>query len=514
MKLPELSALAEPQFVDAASCRAWLDQLPLANVASAQRDLLAELEVFNAFPVTAAKRLAVMEAVREAVAFVQVEQAKRFVNRPLPLAEAESAVFDDTIELWEQMRLGYLRCLQSALAGDAAMRAEAALLTQRIGAYCGLKMFHHFRAYREVPASEWSELHEIYAYASRLGIAEEPVKDFLNRDIHDSSPRIAYVRAVLMGAANPYELTQRQLTFVAFLLERWASKVEVSSQPMREEKGVSPIVVEHGGERRYLDVRKLGHSLRNRVGLLRQGESPAKLALGEDCVQPSCEQQLVSLFRQWCQTPAAAKPRGQLAIVQLCSELAAIHDCTGGSLPQEPADETELTMQQRQELETLGRIRTPVRRERLGSILEDWTLDEEESQELVLRRRAGAPGKRLSHWQLVAVRREREQFSLGHVRWLVAAASGELRAGVRLLPGVPRAIVLRATGLNARGERIKALALGAVPSLESPPSLVLPAGSYRPNRLLDHLGEKPMSLRLTSLIERGADFERAAYQPA
>ena len=37
------------------------------------------------------------------------------------------------------------------------------------------------------------------------------------------------------------------------------------------------------------------------VALLRKGESPARLGLGEDCAQPSCEQLLVFLYRQWCQ---------------------------------------------------------------------------------------------------------------------------------------------------------------------------------------------------------------------
>ena len=65
------------------------------------------------------------------------------------------------------------------------------------------------------------QLHEVYAAAERLDIADEAVKDFLNRDVHDTSPRIAWARAVLMAMSNPNELSQRQLTFVAFLLERF-----------------------------------------------------------------------------------------------------------------------------------------------------------------------------------------------------------------------------------------------------------------------------------------------------
>src|SRR5919108_23188 len=113
MKLPELSESASPEFTDVATCKAWLEHVPLANVATAQAAFLEQLEEFNRFPAAAAPRLAVMEALREAVNFVQIEQAKRFANRALPMSEQEAAAFDVTMGLWEQMRVGYERCLQA-----------------------------------------------------------------------------------------------------------------------------------------------------------------------------------------------------------------------------------------------------------------------------------------------------------------------------------------------------------------------------------------------------------------
>src|SRR5437868_1790653 len=103
--LPELRADAAPDFVDAPGCKIWLEHVPLANVAAAQQDLLGQLEELNRFPTSAANRFAVMEVLREAVNFVQIEQAKRFTNRALPMTGPESAAFEDTNELWEQMRL-------------------------------------------------------------------------------------------------------------------------------------------------------------------------------------------------------------------------------------------------------------------------------------------------------------------------------------------------------------------------------------------------------------------------
>ena len=532
MKLPELSPAAAPRFVDAVSCKEWLQQLPLANVGAAQRDLLDQIEEFNTFPTSAGNRLGVMETLREAVNFVQVEQAKRFMSRPLPMADAEKAVFGDTIELWEQMRLGYLRCLEAALGRDSGMRAQAALITQRLGAYIGLKMFHYHRAYRELSPQDWRALHEVYAHAERLGVAEEAVKDYLNRDIHDTSPRIAYARAVLMAMASPQELVQRQLTFVAFLLERWAVKLEVSKSPVAEEKGVLPLVADLAGERcpsrgdlkaaepRFLDARKLAKSLRNRVGLLRKGESPAKLALGEDCVQPSCEQLLVFLFRQWCQMkPAPAERRAAAKPAQLCTEIAAIHHYISGGAPRRAVvDHTKLTQTQRLELETLGRLRTAPDEEYSnvqGFMLEDWLVDDDTPQELRVRRPAGVAGKRYVHGQLVAVRpADGKGFLLGQVRWLICSAEGELRLGIKPIPGAPASIALNPLGLNEKERSVQGLSLGAVPVLKEPPSLLLPTGSFKPERIFQLPGDPPKNLKLTELLERGADFERVAYQAA
>jgi hypothetical protein len=535
--LPELSAKAEPEFTDPARCKAWLEHLPLANVATAQNQLLEQIEEFNRFPTDAANRLAVMETLREAVNFVQIEQAKRFTNRALPMAQAESKVFDDTIALWEQMRLGYLRCVESAAKGEAGMRTQAPLICQRALAYAGLRMFHHHRAYRQVPAQDWSALHAIYAAAERMKVADSAVKDFLNRDVHDTSPRIAYARAVLMAMCNPNELNQRQLTFAAFLLERWASKLDVSSTPVAEAEGVPPLAVDLAGdscperlaapaaaglkEPRYFDLSKISKSLRNRVGLLRKGESPSKLALGEDCVQPSCEQLLVFLYRQWCQPKAGRSERKAAGLTaEATSELPAIHYyLSGRAFRQQQGESKELSQKQRDEIATFGRVSTRDEDDysvAQGFTLELWELVDESAQGLQILRRADVPGRRYTHGQLMIVRHARaKSFLLGQIRWLMAAQNGDLNAGIRLLPGLPAATAVRPTGLNVvQEEYVQAVSLTAVKALNSPPSLVLPVGWYKPNRIIEVFVESSIRVKLVELVERGSDFERVAYEAA
>src|SRR3954465_8719551 len=126
MKLPELSASASPEFTDAATCKAWLEHVPLANVAAAQAELLEQLEEFNRFPAAAAQRLGVVEALREAVNFAQIEQAKSFANRARPMPDPESAAFATTVGPWDHMIAGYQGCGGRAINRDSGMRAQAA----------------------------------------------------------------------------------------------------------------------------------------------------------------------------------------------------------------------------------------------------------------------------------------------------------------------------------------------------------------------------------------------------
>jgi hypothetical protein len=531
--LPKLAADAAPEFTDSATAKAWLDNVPLANVAAAQQMLLAELKEFNRFETKPVSRLATLEAVRDAVNFVQIEQARRFTNRALPMAEAENAVFNDSIALWEQMRLGYQHCLEATLAGDPAMRGQGALVCQRMLAYTGLKMFHHHRAYRQVPEREWRALHQSFLRAEQLRATEEPVKDYLNRDVHDTSPRIAYARAAMLGMAHPNELSQRQLTFVAFLLERWAEKVDIVRQPPVE-GDVPPLVADLAGggcpergdarsaaEPRYLDTRRLAKSLRNRIGLLRKGETPAKLALGEDCVQPSCEQLLVYLYKQWCQAkaPRGAERKRLADTVQCCNDMVAIHYYISGRVFRQPGESKELTAKQRAEIATFGHVSTRDEddySQAHGFVLEHWQLIDESAQGLKMVRRAGNPGRRYALGQLVGAKpADAKSFMLGQVRWLSQSDAGDLFAGIRLLPGLPAPTAVRPTGLNVLDAKyVQALSLTAVAALDSPPTLVLPTGWYKPKRVVEVFADGPVKVRLTEIAERGSDYERVGYEMA
>ncbi|MBE0621003.1 MAG: hypothetical protein IH605_10455, partial [Burkholderiales bacterium] len=309
-KLPELSADAQPEFTDSATCTAWLAELPLANVAPSQVRLLEQLRSLNRFQLPAAERFKILEALREPVYFLQEQQGKKLASKPSPLTQVERGIFAQVVNLWQELLIGYQRCL--AETGEDKRDGQTALLCQR-GLDClASNMFDHCRIYHAVPDAYWPALHQLFCKADASEAIGTPVADSVRKT--DVSCAEVYVRALLFVLANPNEQTQKQLAQIQRWLERWAQHVPVR-RTAPEDKSLPPLLLDFSaatgayreadaGARStsaWLDMSELARILKKCVVLLRKGESPASLGLGEDCAMPSVEQLLVLLFRLWCE---------------------------------------------------------------------------------------------------------------------------------------------------------------------------------------------------------------------
>src|SRR4051812_18544238 len=158
--LPPADPDAKPEFRDAAGCAAWLQALPLINVATSHGRLLAQIGELNRCAIAPAERVKVLEQLREAVLFVQTELAKKFSNRPVPLSAQEREAFSAVVALWSAL----LRGFQYGLEGGADA-AQAALACQRAQWCLSEKLGEHYAVYQEIAAGEWSLLNRLYAIA-------------------------------------------------------------------------------------------------------------------------------------------------------------------------------------------------------------------------------------------------------------------------------------------------------------------------------------------------------------
>src|ERR1017187_8299124 len=110
LPLEPIDEHAKPAFRYATACVKWLNQLQLTNLNLAHGTLRAQLEEFNRCPIRGKERLKTLEALRETIAAVQADFAKKFYGKKLPLAEEEFPMLVALSSLWLNIANGYLRC--------------------------------------------------------------------------------------------------------------------------------------------------------------------------------------------------------------------------------------------------------------------------------------------------------------------------------------------------------------------------------------------------------------------
>ena len=538
--LPIISTDANPEFRDARACAEWLQTLPLINVGPSHGRLLGEIEELNCCELPVSERLKILELLREPVLFVQAEQSKKFANRAVPLAKPEREILMNVVALWTAFGYGYQHCLQSLAGmstGLVASGGQLALACQRALWCASQQVTEHFRCYQDISGQGWALLHRLYTFAEERKLADQQVEHPVHRDQWKTTCMETYVQPLLLQAANPSEHTSRQLGLAARWLDRWGNNARIRrTAPAVASGAAQPLLVDLAGSsgprrlphaddapvkapdtQRYLDLEDLSKSIKSRLALLKKGDAPASLGLGEDVPTQLAEHLLALLHRQWCEGKPEQSPARKSAsgMAELATGMGAMHFYITGLPFRQPGEARELTKAQREEIATFGRISTHADDEyavQHGLALEQWHIRDESLAGLRLERKSG-PG-RFVHTQLMAVRpADARHFLLGTTRWLVVDENYGLKAGMRALPGIPQGIAIRATGLNAMADKyVPALMVSAVPALRSPESLVLPVGWFRPKRVIEVYTDKPRQMQLNAVLERGADFERVAYE--
>jgi hypothetical protein len=528
LNLPDISPDAEPEFKDASGCAKWLQTVPLINVGPAHGSLLGALDELNMYKVSPAERLKILELLREPVAFVQKEQSKKFSSRPAPLAPPEREVLKNVHALWDAFSTGYQHCVQAI--ADKAANLSVSLVGQRVLWCTGQKIVTCYQAYQDVSEHDWKLLHGVYALVEERGQAKQevPHPDHKGRE---TTCMETYAQVLLLDLANPGKLTPRQIELISLWLERWTKKVSIGRTAAEATEGAPPLLVDlagsggathrpvEGDSVRVVDVAELRADLRKRASLLRKGETPGELGLGEDVTAALADSMLVMLYRRWCEDQQArAHPRhGASGTTKMAFGLPSIHYfVTGRAFAVRPG-QRPMSTKEHMEIATLGRLATRNEGDSGPApdvTLETWEIRDESAAGLRLERVDPQANARVALNQLLGIQlADGKPFLLSTVKWVSVSSDFGLRIGVQILPGVPQGIAIKSAGANASGEPFtQGFLLPAFAPLKAPETLVIPAGWFKPNREME-IADRPGRVRLVELIDRGSDFERVSFGP-
>jgi hypothetical protein len=157
-----------------------------------------------------------------------------------------------------------------------------------------------------------------------------------------------------------------------------------------------------------------------------------------------------------------------------------------------------------------------------GFPLEAWQVENASFMGAKLTRES-IDGGRLSFNQLVAFHPVDATTSilgatnwiLGLSKWVNVTLTGHLRIGVQYLPGAVEAIRIAVADNEGTDKYLPALLLHEVPTLKTPPSLILEYGCFQPDRLarIERVDSETQQVKLGFCVERGIDFERVSFTP-
>lgn len=231
--------------------KTWVDSLPMANIGETSRQLYHAVIEFNQLKISDASRLELMDLVRGPIHFVCAQLNNRYLNQGVVLDDQQRKVANLAQALQTHLAIGYKIVIQHMLAqGNLKQKAPLAKAVHRTLHELIPAVLRSYQLYIQTPSGIWQEIHQLYQIASAFNLQSEIIKD----PVEDTALNIqqVYIKTLLLGACQPNQLLQRELSDVFENLGRWASHLEIDE--VADEKSVLVInpEVDSAPQYRYL----------------------------------------------------------------------------------------------------------------------------------------------------------------------------------------------------------------------------------------------------------------------
>ena len=511
-----------------------ISRLSLANPQQAEVDLGRFLDSLLIAPPDGETYFLLLEHARLPIAFVADELTKRYLNKPLPLADVEEQVFQRVVALWLKTAKAYAHCAEndSPEDNDPSHAQRVALILHRCIHHTGMAIVEHQRARRELPWGLWLDLHGYYGSAEEWGVATLNVPDALDPLGRSTHCAAAYIAVLLCEMASCYSLSVRDQTLVRRWASYWSPLVSLSKvEPaqalpqfvvdLMQDLALRPVAdclqTEH---LRRLDTSRLAMQVSQVRHQLKQKIPPSQVGLGDHCTAYQCSRLLEHLSRPWSQARAPRKFRRHTTsgITKLCTGFEPMYYFVSGKEFEQPENVRTYSRREFENLSTFRHQENPlqelqIRREQLAYSVDSWEVVNQSANGFRLVR--SISGKKMEHGQLLALcPHDGERFLLAKTTWLMQEKGGGLIAGIETLPGMPVAAAARPLENPGEpsGKFQRAFLLPAIPAVSAEQSIVLPQGWFRSGRIIELFTDSAWQIRLVHILDDGPDFERVSFE--
>ena len=204
----------------------WLSDLPRANVGETAKLVFKALVETNRLKYSYKERARFLEELRPTTQFVTSAMRKHFVGTSFPLPKKSQRVAAATREIYSQLALGYIICIEDLLTSSILFTDKKLLVTliHRAISCLGRVLLTSYQVYSPYPDKIWSKIHKLYKYAEEHKLLRVEVMDNQRLFVKKSSVNEEVSRILLLSLASPYRLRQGEVHKVNNTLERWTVK--------------------------------------------------------------------------------------------------------------------------------------------------------------------------------------------------------------------------------------------------------------------------------------------------
>ncbi|MGB8435713.1 MAG: hypothetical protein WCE38_15770 [Burkholderiales bacterium] len=466
----------------------WLRDLPDEPL-ERSRQILARLTEMNRSRVRVTLRQDISEKIRVQVLALLPGLDSSLGSGTLPLSSSSRSAAGIVEDLVTELAYSYKLLLveQARRLFGLASSGRAVLPVVRSMQLLARRLTLGYRVYATNAKGVWLELHELYQFALRRGLANRSLPDEID------TPLSVYRDALLIAFAEPLKLMQGDLDRVAVWLTRFGSLASITSagqtragqgvfllKPPRDVPGYALAKRHHPvphGHDLLLNTLPAAEALLDQLAKLAAGEDPATLGLPPESTDAAFRDLMGRLVKHWGAVPNRRFTRLRThARVEISVGIRGIWDF--------------------------------LNRQPNAARAGEWMVTNESPRGFALLHVGGAI-EQIRVGEVIGLRtRDSQTCHVCVVRWVLSDNPEHLELGLEELAPTARPVTLRTTGMPQPQVSQPVLLLPEVPSLNQAPAILAPLFPLDASCELN-LGELQSRLRVraTRLLERTVSIQ-------
>jgi hypothetical protein len=473
--------------------------------------LHGELEILNRQKVSPGSRVQALDAYRPALISTAQALAEDYSNAALPLHDKAKLAAIAVQSLWLEFGYGYklaLVDLQNQLIKLGTDKSSTHAIQRAMHAVSEHALVY-YQTYISPPEDIWSDLHQLYFCAIKLGIQHIKIVSGLDSNL-TTNIEDTYKHALLMSLADPQHLTQKNIRltaeYLAFHVEEakisMVAPIEITTSCFIVNLSSNKPPVPYSKQKNapnpdsdiLLQTLDLVIAIHQDLSTLQNNQLPKDGGVPADANSAEYIDLLTYLIKHWGMTQNRIFNRAKLeGEIEIVSGIPAIHyfsSTSAKNLSENKIGETQINDENtphpsRWHIINVSPIGMSVRRHptaekniRIGSLL-------------------GFKTKNEPNW------------SLGLVRWASCGSRDRLDIGVQLIAPHAQSAMAR---INKIGHEETILLLPEIVAVKQPATIIARVGTYEPARQLPiTYNNDTHVIMLTKIVERSHHFERIQY---